>query len=56
MTKKRTQIAVLVDDKMLSKIEDYRFGNRFPTRSAALMSLVEKGLKVSEEDANQKND
>lgn len=53
MSKRRTQIAITVDDEMLAELEDYRFNNRFPTRASALVSLVVKGMEAVKEEQRE---
>ena len=37
-----------VDEKLLERINDFRFDNRIETKSEAIRKLVEKGLKEYE--------
>ncbi len=48
MTTKKPQILLTIDEKLLERIEDYRFGNRIPTRTEAIRRLLENALKVYE--------
>ncbi len=34
-----------VDQKLMNRIDDYRFGNRINTRSEAVRRLIDQGLK-----------
>ena len=39
------KVLITLDKKLLEKIEDFRYGNRIPTRSEAVRRLIEEGLK-----------
>lgn len=39
-------INFVVDDELLKRIDDFRFGNRINTRSEAIRRLIEVGLKA----------
>jgi metal-responsive CopG/Arc/MetJ family transcriptional regulator len=39
-------INFVVDDELLKRIDDFRFGNRINTRSEAIRRLIEAGLKA----------
>jgi len=45
MTTAKPKILLIVDNKLLEKIEDYRFGNRIPSRNKAIRRLIREGLK-----------
>lgn len=51
MPTEKPRFTVIVDDDMLKKIDDYRFDNRFPSRSAATVEL----LKIAFEKLNKKD-
>ncbi len=38
-------IALVVDENLLQRIDNYRFDNRFQSRAAAIKHLIELGLK-----------
>ena len=45
---------MVVDDEMLQQIEDFRFENRYPSRSAAMVELIRLGIeKLRREQAEQ---
>ena len=44
MATKKPRYMISVDDKMFNEIEDFRFENRFPTRSEATAELIRLGL------------
>jgi hypothetical protein len=45
MPKNKTLLNFIVDDGLLKRIEDFRFKNRFPTRTAAIKWLLDWALK-----------
>ncbi|MDE6568260.1 MAG: ribbon-helix-helix domain-containing protein [Lachnospiraceae bacterium] len=49
MSTNRPRYTVSVDDDMFAKIEDFRFENRFQTRSEATVELIRLGLEAVEE-------
>lgn len=49
MPTKKPRFTVIVDEEMLKRIDDFRFKNRFPSRSAATLELIRLGLKALEE-------
>lgn len=40
-----TQILLTMTHTLKEEIEDYQFKNRIPSRTAAIIELIEKGLK-----------
>lgn len=48
MPTKKPRYTVIVEDDMLKKIDDYRFENRFSSRSAATLELIRIGLETLE--------
>ncbi len=45
---KNTQILVTMPHELKGAIDDYRFDNRISSRNAAILELIEKGLKQEE--------
>jgi metal-responsive CopG/Arc/MetJ family transcriptional regulator len=45
MPTKKPQILLTLDEELLERIEDYRYGNRIPTRSEAIRRLIDEALK-----------
>lgn len=41
----KPRITVVVDDEMLQQIEDFRFENRYPSRSATMVELIRLGIE-----------
>ena len=58
MPTQKPRYTVIVDEEMLKKIDDYRFENRFPSRSAATIELIKLGMEQLEKEqaAKQKED
>lgn len=54
MSTNRPRYTVSVDDEMFSRIEDFRFENRFQTRSEATVELIRLGLEVVEKRKKEK--
>ena len=46
MATKRPRYMISVTDEMFEAIEDFRFENRFPTRSEATAELIRLGLEA----------
>lgn len=46
MATTKPRFMVSVDDGMFKEIEDFRFENRYPTRSEATTELIRLGLEV----------
>lgn len=56
MSTNRPRYTVSVDDELFKRIEDFRFDNRFQTRSEATVELIRLGLKaVESQKANSKD-
>lgn len=60
MPTKKPRYTVIVDEELLKEIDDFRFENRYPSRSAATLELIRVGieqLKKEHEEAEktQKN-
>ena len=47
--KKNTQILLTVSWELKEEIEDYQFKSRIPSRTAAIIELIEKGLNSTNE-------
>lgn len=47
MTTEKPKILLILEDELLARIEDYRFGNRISSRSEAIRRLIEEGLKAA---------
>lgn len=49
MATKRPRYMISVDDDMFQEIEDFRFKNRFQTRSEATAELIRLGMEAVKE-------
>ena len=45
MPTEKPRYTVIVDEELLKKIDDFRFENRFPSRSAATLELIRLGME-----------
>ena len=48
MPTEKPRYTVIVDEEMLKRIDDFRFENRYPSRSAATVELIRLGLELLE--------
>lgn len=44
MPTEKPRYTIVVDDELLKRIDDFRFENRYPSRSAATLALIRLGL------------
>ncbi len=49
MPTEKPRYTVIVDDDTLKQIDDFRFENRYPSRSAATLELIRIGMKTLKE-------
>ena len=56
MPTEKPRITVVVDDDMMQQIEDFRFENRFPSRSAAMVELIRLGIEQIKKEQAEKKD
>lgn len=55
MPTQNPRYCITVDDDLLRQIDDYRFENRYNSRSAATVELIRLGLEsLKERDADEK--
>ena len=54
MPTEKPRITVVVDDDMLRDIEDFRFENRYPSRSAAMVELIRLGIEQIKKEQAEK--
>jgi metal-responsive CopG/Arc/MetJ family transcriptional regulator len=45
MPTKKPRYTIIVDEDLLIQIDDFRFENRFPSRSAATLELIRLGIE-----------
>ena len=48
MPTEKPRYTVIVDEELLKRIDDFRFENRYPSRSAATLDLIRLGLEEIE--------
>lgn len=48
MPTEKPRYTVIVDDELLKRIDDFRFENRYPSRSAATLELIRVGMEALE--------
>jgi len=54
MPTEKPRYTIIVDDEMLKAIDDFRFENRYPSRSAATLELIRIGMEaLKKEQAKQ---
>ncbi len=46
MPTEKPRYTVIVDEELLKKIDDFRFENRYPSRSAATLELIRLGMEA----------
>jgi len=55
MPTEKPRYTIIVDDELLKKIDDFRFENRYPSRSSATLELIRIGMEALEkQQAEQK--
>ena len=56
MPTEKPRYTVIVDDELLKRIDDFRFENRYSSRSAATLELIRVGLEeLEKEKKKEKN-
>ena len=53
MPTEKPRYCITVDDEMLKEIDDFRFENRYNSRSQATLELIRMGLKVLKDQMPQ---
>ena len=55
MPTEKPRYTVIVDQELLKEIDDFRFENRYPSRSAATLELIRLGIEqLKKEQEEQK--
>ena len=54
MPTEKPRFTVIVDDDMFQAIEDFRFENRYPSRSAAALELIRLGIEQIKKEQAEK--
>ncbi len=52
MATKKPRYLITLDDDLFERVEDFRFENRFQSRSQATVELIRLGLEVVEKQKN----
>ncbi len=55
MPTEKPRYTIIVDEELLKQIDDFRFENRYPSRSAATLELIRMGIKALEEKKKNEN-
>ena len=50
MPTQKPRYTVIVDEKLLKEIDDFRFENRYPSRSTATLDLIRLGIEQLKKD------
>ena len=53
MPTERPRYTVIVDEELLKEIDDFRFENRYPSRSAATLELIRLGMDAIKKQQKQ---
>ena len=54
MPTEKPRYCITVDEEMLKEIDDFRFDNRYNSRSQATLELIRLGLQALKERKNMK--
>jgi len=54
MATNKPRFTITLDEELYKEVEDYRFANRFETKSDAMASLVKIGLEALLEEEKRK--
>lgn len=57
MPTQKPRYTIIVDEELLKEIDDFRFENRYPSRSAATLELIRIGIEQlkKEKEASSSN-
>ena len=50
MPTEKPRFTVIVDEELLKEIDYFRFENRYPSRSAATIDLIRRGIEQLQKD------
>ena len=53
MPTEKPRYTIIVDNDLLKQIDDFRFENRFPSRSAATLELIRLGIEQLRRDPKE---
>ena len=51
----KPRYTVIVDEDLLERIDNFRFENRYPSRSAATLELIRLGMEALEKNPEKLN-
>lgn len=51
----KPRYTIIVDEEMLKQIDDFRFENRYASRSAATLELIRLGMESLKNPTNKNN-
>ena len=54
MPTEKPRYTVIVDEELLKEIDDFRFENRYPSRSAATLELIRLGMDAIKKQQKHK--
>ena len=54
MPTSKPRFTIVIDEELLKKIDDFRFENRYSSRSAATLELIRVGLEELEKEKKKK--
>ena len=54
MPTKKPRYTVTVDEELLKRIDNFRFENRYPSRTAATLELIRLGMETIEKQNEAK--
>ena len=55
MPTEKPRYTVIVDEELLKEIDDFRFENRYPSRSAATLELIRLGIEQLKKEQEEQN-
>lgn len=54
MATEKPRYTITVDEELLKKIDDFRFENRYQSRTAATIDLIKLGVEAFEKNQSKK--
>lgn len=54
MPTEKPRCSIVVDEDLLRQIDDFRFENRYPSRSAATLELIRRGIEQIKKEETEK--
>ena len=53
MPTSKPRFCITVDDELMKEIDDFRFDNRYTSRSQATVELIRKGIEMLKKEAEE---